>query len=302
MANIILPAVRRIVAIGDLHGDIVLVRKILKNLAHVINDNDIWIGGDTNIVQVGDQLDDCKPKNNENCHDLSEGGDIDVFNFMSALHEQAKIADGAVYSLIGNYEIMNVLGDMMYVSKDGLDTFGGIQERQRAFQPSGEYAKKIAETRYISIIIGTSIFAHAGILPNLANRETLDKLQKKMSAWLMGKIKDLPEKERINSIFWSRIYGAIPPNMDTSNPMCQKYLIPALHTLQLERMIIGHTPQFIKHNTGINATCQNNLWRIDTGSTKAFDKFDKHLIYNVDHRRPQALEILNDGEEVNILS
>ena len=58
------PAQKRLVAIGDLHGDLIATLKVLK-LAEVIPQssriNDInnihWCGGSTWIIQLGDQID-----------------------------------------------------------------------------------------------------------------------------------------------------------------------------------------------------------------------------------------------------
>ena len=65
------------------------------------------------------------------------------------------------------------------------------------------------------------------------------------------------------------------------------------------RMMIGHTPQSFMYSDDINATCGNKIWRIDNGSSKAFDLFDKNLKKNKkrsNSRRPQYLLILNDVE------
>ena len=73
-------------------------------------------------------------------------------------------------------------------------------------------------------------------------------------------------------------------------------------------MIIGHTPQFYSNKTGISNTCtgvneQNEknmgVWRIDTGSSKAFDTFSSEELS--EPRKPSVLEILNDNE-FNIIS
>ena len=50
------PGVPRIVAIGDLHGDLDACRRALR-LGGAIDDADRWIGGDLVVVQTGDQLD-----------------------------------------------------------------------------------------------------------------------------------------------------------------------------------------------------------------------------------------------------
>ena len=37
---------------------------------------------------------------------------------------------GAVYSLIGNRELMNLLGDCRYATEEHIQGFGGIETRQ----------------------------------------------------------------------------------------------------------------------------------------------------------------------------
>lgn len=47
----VLPAVRRLIAIGDLHGDLDKAKASFR-LGGVINDKEQWVGGDTVVVQV----------------------------------------------------------------------------------------------------------------------------------------------------------------------------------------------------------------------------------------------------------
>ena len=47
---------QRVVAIGDVHGDVEAARQALR-LAGVLEGDSKWIGGDTILVQTGDQLD-----------------------------------------------------------------------------------------------------------------------------------------------------------------------------------------------------------------------------------------------------
>src|SRR5579862_9993037 len=51
-----LPAPKRMVAIGDLHGDLGGARAALR-AAGAIDEADRWIGGDLEVVQLGDVLD-----------------------------------------------------------------------------------------------------------------------------------------------------------------------------------------------------------------------------------------------------
>ena len=69
------PKVKGLIAIGDLHGDL-RVSLIALRLAKVIPDNIFpynvdkisWCGGDTWVIQLGDQIDRCRPDNwKKNC-------------------------------------------------------------------------------------------------------------------------------------------------------------------------------------------------------------------------------------------
>lgn len=46
-----LPPAQRLIAIGDLHGDLAKARAALQ-VAEVIDENDHWVGGETVVVQV----------------------------------------------------------------------------------------------------------------------------------------------------------------------------------------------------------------------------------------------------------
>jgi hypothetical protein len=174
----VLPSVERIVAIGDVHGDFDFLIELLK-VARVIKENQTnpdeydWIGGKTHVVQLGDQIDNCRPTNYicsvKGNVENDKANDAKIINFMDELDVKAsdKKNGGRVISLLGNHEVMNILGEMSYVSYENLQEFGGEQERRKAFSPTGEYGKKLIETRPSAIIIGSNLFAHAGIMPGL---------------------------------------------------------------------------------------------------------------------------------------
>ena len=138
----ILPRTRRIVVVGDLHGD---WNKMIETYiaANIIPKLDLpdkytpknykeklrWIGDDTIVVQVGDQIDSCRITNsNGTCNyelvknDDEGANDLDILEFNTYLHSLAQEDNkhGALYSLLGNHEIMNVEGDFRYVSEGNL--------------------------------------------------------------------------------------------------------------------------------------------------------------------------------------
>lgn len=300
----IVPNTKRIIAIGDIHGDFTLLLKCLK-LANVIDNNNQWIGKDTIVVQVGDQIDNCRDVNNCINHKDDAPEDIKILMFMTKLHQEAKKTGGAVYSLIGNHELMNIEGDMRYVSYKNILTFSnnnnfaeGLENRKKYFMRGSEMAKMLACTRNSGIIIGELLFIHAGMLPKLAKNYNIKNINQLIRRWILGndvsKYSSLLSKlkDDLNlSPFWIRLFGDIDTNLNDNNSDCEK-LNDTLDLYKLKGMVIGHTPQFYPHNLGINNTCGQKLWRIDFGGSNGFNNYDKGK-YN-HSRKPQVLEILDD--------
>jgi Calcineurin-like phosphoesterase len=329
---LILPAKKRIIVIGDLHGDFELTIKVLK-MSQLIDDDHHWIGGDTFVVQIGDQLDGCRPLDYKCDHPLSQNPhhsesmsqdsqpeDVKILKYFTLLNDEAIKQQGAVISLFGNHEIMNMMGNMNYVTFRDLKGFenytdekmvfkSGKEARIHAFKPGNEYGQLLACTRVPAIIIGSFLFIHAGIVPeltkklNLSKPSDLYKISYFLRKWLLGLINKNNVVDIVNSskysLFWNRVLGNIPPNMSNNDPQCVKYLNETLKIFHVDKMIIGHTPQFFTNYQGINSTCGDKLWRVDFGGSFGFDKFDPYFVKNknvVEFRKAQILEILNDQE------
>ena len=322
----ILPITRRIVAIGDIHGDYELTIKLLK-IGKLIDDSHRWIGQDTVVVQVGDQIDRCRPYNGHTCEmqnttQNDEHSDIKILKLFTELDRQAQnnIPPGRVISLLGNHELMNVQGYFDYVSHQGLTKFdytdsekpnmtftSGKDAREYSFKPGNEYAKFLACTRLGAVIIGSNLFVHAGLIDKFINElhinkeSDLDDINQKIRKWLLGLIEKKHVENIINgseySMFWNRVLGNLPKDVEMSDPRCSENLTKVLKIFKINSMVIGHTPQSYKSNDKINGTCSNKIWRIDNGSSMAFDIFDKQKQktgITTESRKPQVLEIIND--------
>lgn len=333
----IMPAKKRIIAIGDLHGDYELTLNCLK-LAKVIDDDLNWIAKpkDTVVVQIGDQVDRCRPLVGRKCTDPKttandEGRDIDIINLFNDLDKKARKFKGAVISLLGNHEIMNVQGNMNYVSYEGLKQFedeinpdtgnkfeSGMEARKYLFKRGNKYANLLACTRQTAVIIGSNLFVHAAIVPKLAKKYNVRDINLMVRKWLLkqfsstkdvdgiGKLKDILINYEV-SPFWPRLLGSLPPDVKIEDDKCVKYLEDTLHLYRCNNIIIGHTPQFYSNKTGISSTCKGvnkhneknmGVWRIDTGSSKAFESFDSEVVSET--REPSVLEIIDDNK-FNIL-
>ncbi|MGE0870213.1 MAG: metallophosphoesterase [Kofleriaceae bacterium] len=253
-------APRRLVAIGDLHGDLAGARSALR-AAGAIDEHDRWTGGDLVVVQTGDVLD--------------RGEDEQaIFDLLFELETEAAAAGGAVVMLLGNHELMNAAGDLRYVTRGGLNDFDDtprldlarwtkIPERARgrmaALGPGGSYAKRLAAHNVVAIV-GDTVFSHAGVVPDWATQ--VDAVNHSARCWLDGQAGgfDAPPIAMTSqdSPVWTRAYGGDSVDCDA--------LSGTLRALGVTRMVVGHTVQ----ETGITSACQGALWRIDVGLGKAY--------------------------------
>lgn len=103
--------VRRIVAIGDLHGDYASYLTVLQ-AAGVVDRRGRWIGADTHLVQTGD-IPDRGPDTRR------------IITHMAQLAREAAKRGGRVHNLLGNHEAMNVYGDLRYVVEGEYAAFAG---------------------------------------------------------------------------------------------------------------------------------------------------------------------------------
>lgn len=123
--------VRRIVAIGDVHGAYPEFVRILR-AADVIDSRDRWSGRDTYLVQTGDVLD--------------RGPDSRrVLDLLRRLERDAPKSRGRVISLVGNHEVMRLLAQMRDSNAAEIEAFrtarsAEIRDGARARWLEGERA------------------------------------------------------------------------------------------------------------------------------------------------------------------
>jgi hypothetical protein len=195
-----LAAEQRIVAIGDVHGDLPDFIAILQQTG-LMNDSRQWTGGATVLVQLGDMV-DRGPKSRE-CLDL-----------LTDLERQAPQQNGKVIPLLGNHEVMTMMGDLRYASAqdyqgfatpqsekvreqayqeylDFLSSHGnhatdaasagqrdkwaaehplGFFERRDAFAPQGVYGRWLRQHDAV-VQLGNGAFLHGGLSPALQFRD-----------------------------------------------------------------------------------------------------------------------------------
>jgi len=193
-----------VIAIGDIHGSITGITSILK-VAGLVDGSNKWIGGKTALLQTGDYMD--------------RGEDVRaVLDLLMALEPQAKDAGGRAFAVLGNHEVMNLLGETrdanppIYAKfadaqsearrqkgwKDysalgaakpadvyhlPLDKWmeahpAGFIEYREAMSPKGKYGAWLRGKPMVTSF-GGSIFMHAGIPPAGAP-EKIDDLNNKL--------------------------------------------------------------------------------------------------------------------------
>lgn len=124
----------RIVAVGDVHGAYDSFVQILQK-AGVIDSELRWQGSNLTLVQTGDLL-DRGPKSRAS------------MDLLMALEEQASKKKGSVLALLGNHEVMNMIGDLRYVPSEEYASYadeGSEKRRADAYQKYQEWAKRRAE-------------------------------------------------------------------------------------------------------------------------------------------------------------
>jgi hypothetical protein len=252
-----LPAPPRLVAIGDLHGDLAAARAALRT-AGAIDDRDRWIGGALVVVQTGDVLD---------------RGDDEraILDLIARLESEARAAGGAMIMLLGNHELMNAAGDFRYVTPAGLHAFDGapgpaaaaatgaaepLRSRVAALAPGGSYAHRLAQHAVIAIV-GDTVFSHAGVLGDWVTH--IDDVNQAARCWLDGQVREpAPALTSDDSPVWTRAAGGATVDCAAVSS--------ALAALHAHRMVVGHTVQ----DHGITSACDDTVWRIDVGLARRY--------------------------------
>jgi len=327
------PKVRRLIAVGDLHGDL-KVTLIALRLAKVIpqnifpyNVNQIsWCGGDTWVIQLGDQIDRCRPDNwKKNCiEDLDdvtedEGNNMMIIQIFQKLDVMAKAQGGRVLGMLGNHELMNVDRDFRYVSPQEFLEFVPPEERNRkytddgypygyyhrlkVFERGGNIAKHYAIQKKSITIIGKNLFVHGGVSHALMSKYSIHELNQIVQKWLLKQGDQRQDKifdevfrdDDDMSPFWCRLYSeddGYGENTEKGYNELLKIINSRNRLMEpSERIVVAHTPQFMD-NKYMNSLYGDRLWRIDVGMSRAFGKHDD--CGDNKYRQIQVLEIIDD--------
>jgi hypothetical protein len=259
LACIGLPAAQapsRIVVVGEVHGDLAALVAILVD-AGVIDNRRTWKGGTTIFVQTGD-LPDRGPHSRK------------VMDLLIDLEKQARKAGGRVYALLGNHEVMNMLGDLRYVTPEEYASYRSLDSEKlrenvflasadparredpayrsawmadkplgwveliRAFSKQGKYGRWLRQHDTVAKI-GTTLFLHGGISPKYATLQA-DEINTRIKTALAS---DTPNAETLltdqEGPLWYRGL-ALGPEADLG---AHVDALLAFHGVS--RIVVGHT-------------------------------------------------------------
>jgi hypothetical protein len=120
----------RLVAIGDIHGSLDGFTAILK-AAGLTGEDGHWSGGRTIFIQTGDYMD-------------RGPGVRAVMDRLMALESEAKSAGGRALALLGNHEVMNLIGQTRDATPAIFATFADDKSESRRQEEWEDYSKLAA--------------------------------------------------------------------------------------------------------------------------------------------------------------
>lgn len=297
---------RRIVAVGDLHGDLDKARCALETAGVLSSDGQgLWIGGETVLIQLGDILD--------------RGEDeLAILSLLKSLDIQARAHGGAVFQVNGNHETMNVEGDFRYVDNGAFDECidfldyleecehnweeafvswcavsgrwkhdrkvsqnywapwnlvkrqKGVIARSILMRPGGSLACELARHGVV-LKVDDWLFCHGGLLPHHV-AYGLERLNREVSQWMKGpsEADDSPQIPFIAT----KGYDSIVWNrlFSRDRPELEDYQLEQIQYLLEETLqSVGAKAMVVGHTPqpmGVNCKYNCNIWRIDVGMSR----------------------------------
>lgn len=285
--------VDRIVAIGDVHGAHQRFVEILR-ASGVLDERLRWAGGRTHLVQLGDVVD--------------RGPDsLQSLDLLERLQKDAARAGGAVHPLLGNHEVMRLLGDERYVTPGEYEAFAsadspkirdaylkraetlkepvaqppalGFVEMRLAFGRNGRYGKWLRSLNTVVQIDGV-VFVHGGISPTAAGLscEAINATVRREMTDDIDQTRSDPRNQlatRTDGPLW---YRGLAEEPESFAPAVDEILA----SQHARAIVIAHT---VTADKRIRARFGGKVVQMDTGMQPAY----------IPDGRASALEITKDG-------
>jgi hypothetical protein len=268
----------KIVVVGDIHADYETLIKTLQ-YAGLINKKMEWTGKKTHLVVIGDLVD-----GKNRVGDWTSDSDIKVIHFLEKLMGSASKTGGKVVILLGNHEFMNMSGNFSYSGVKGTKEMGGENGRAKYFRGS---FKHFAKKCYLAVQYNDWVFCHAGIAPEISKKYSIHDLNTLLLLYLDNRMSDEIKEKFVQII--SGPHGILTTREFGMDEVSCSRLNKTLANYRANHMVVGHTVQ--KH---INSMCNNKLWRVDVGLSRAFGENNK--------KRISSLLISDHGKRTKILT
>jgi len=268
----------KLVVIGDIHADYDTLLKTLQ-YSGLINKKIEWTGRKTHLLIIGDLVD-----GKSRVGEWKNDSDLKVIYLLDKLMTLSEKKGGKVIILLGNHEFMNMAGNFSYSGKRSTKEMGGENERLKYFTGDFiEFAKKC----YLVVKYRDWIFCHAGISPEISKKYSIQNLNQMLHLYLTNNMTESIKNKFIKII--SGVNGILTTREFGNNNVDYKRLNKTLEIYEANHMVVGHTVQ-----PYINSLCNNKLWRVDVGLSKAFGENNK--------KRISFLLIYDYGNKTKILT
>jgi len=296
---------RRIVAVGDLHGDYQAWLDIARG-AGLVDAGGHWAGGKTTLVQLGDILD-------------REPDSLKIVRSLQQLQKEAPRAGGKVVVVLGNHEALNLLGDFRYTTPGEFAAFAtansaalrdrvydqnraaieaaaraatptltpqqvrdswmaqhplGWVEHKLAWSPSCELGKWATRNPAIVKIDGT-LFVHGGISGEYS-KVPFEEINRRVATAMAAGDPSRPSilDDPLGPLWYRGLVVRDPDaelvrtRLAPTDPhlTSDQEVDAALAAYGAERLVIAHTPDL----KGIEFLSRGRLARIDTGNSRAY--------------------------------
>lgn len=222
--------VKKIIAIGDVHGEYHTMINLLKNNG-VIDEDLNWSWDDGHLVFIGDIFD----RGNKVTESLY---------LIKKLQRQAKENKGRVHLILGNHEVMVLMDDSRYVAPKYKQMCKKLMiNYPRFFKRDTELGRWLRSLNSI-VKINDLIFVHGGLSPDLVKRNlSLEKINKDIRESL-NTINEKTKEELMKTIYfpenplWYRGYFMKTRNYPI---ISNRELSTVLNYFKISKIFIGHT-------------------------------------------------------------
>ncbi|KAG5473986.1 hypothetical protein CUR178_04096 [Leishmania enriettii] len=267
---------QRIIAIGDLHGDIDRLRNILRAANVLEEDMDTWRKGCTDVVvQLGNIV--------------SYGPDApQMLQLLSDLKPDALAAGGRLITLSGNHELLALSGVSEYAHPRLLELSAGHVGFRYLYGPGGRYGRMMVEENLAVVIVSDIVFVHGGLTAEYARRG-INQLN---AEWLEGAASANLTKHTFHdkeSPLWDRTVVEAAMRGNCGPVSAGIAALKAKEHLNINLMVVGHTSM---KSGRVGIWCAGKLMTIDVamsryvenGGYEAFISF-RPIIEKVNRKR-----------------